>query len=113
MKKLLLIFVLTIISKALYADTLWCTGKILNTYVSAGSGVFVKPDWGDWKLLCGLDGSRHSIGTETCQAWLSLAQVSIAADKRLTIKLENVSGECSTQANNGSFPKPVYVQLVK
>ena len=113
MKKLISTLLLLLLSKSVFAETLWCTGKILNTYVSSGSGVFVKPDWGNWKLLCGLDGSRNEISTETCQAWLSMAQVSIAADKAVTIKLEDVSGECSTQADNGSFPKPVYVQLVK
>lgn len=113
MKKFLYTIALIIFSKPVFAETLWCTGKILNTYVSAGSGVFVKPDWGNWKLLCGLDGSRNAISTETCQAWLSFAQISVAADKDLTIKLENVTGECSTQADNGGFPKPTFVQLVK
>jgi hypothetical protein len=96
-----------------YSDTLWCTGKITNTYVAANSGLYIKPGWGDWKYLCNLNGSYNSIETTTCNAWLSMAQVSIAADKDLIIKLDNVTGTCETQGDNGSFPKPTYVQLKK
>ena len=42
-----------------------------------------------------------------------MVQVSIAADKDLIIILENATGTCETQGNNGFFPKPAYVQLKK
>lgn len=111
------LFITLFISSLSYGEetnsTLWCKGKITNSYVSSSSGLFVKPSWGGWKQLCNLDGNFNSISTETCNSWLSMAQISIAADKDIIIKLEDVSGQCSNQEDNSGFPKPTYVQLVK
>jgi len=114
MKKIMFLcgFLLMISSQS-YGATLWCKGKVLNLYVSAGSGLFVKPDWGDWKFLCNLNGSSGGIESQTCNSWLSIAEISMAADKNLIIKLEGVTGTCEEQADNSAFPKPAYLQLIK
>jgi len=75
MKKIALCISMLSISAGISADTIWCTGKITNAYVSSSSGLFVKPDWGEWKRLCNLNGSHNGIETETCNSWLSMAQV--------------------------------------
>lgn len=113
MKKPITLLFTTLISLQPFADTLWCTGKITDVYIHNNSGLYIKPTWGDWKQLCGLDGNINSISSTTCNAWLSIAQVAIAADKDIAIKLEDISGTCEEQPDNGLFPKPTYVRLIK
>ncbi len=96
-----------------YSETLWCEGKIDNLYISSSSGLYVKPDWGDWKRLCNLNGAYNDIDSETCNSWFGIAQIALVADKTITIKVEGANNSCEQLGNNTDFPKPVYVRLNK
>ncbi len=107
------VLALLCISMSAFSEDLICKGKVDNFYISDTSGLYVDPDWGGWKRICSLDSEYNGISTDTCTAWLSAVQIALAADKDLSIKLADASGDCESQADNSGFPKPKYLKVSK
>ena len=99
------------------ATDIWCQGSAKNMYVGSDSSLYFLPPWGNWKKLCKLSqnssGSYYNdISPETCKAWLSMVEISIATGKDLITK-HNTDLTCETLPNNGAFPKPIHIKLVQ
>ena len=108
--KIMLPFLLVILSGVVSAGQTSCDVKVTSLYVEDDGLVTIKTNSrNDWTTICSLSSERMGVGTTTCAMWLSMIRGFEKNSELFRIRYQTDGFTCSDMATYGSSPVPRYV----
>ncbi|WP_137936093.1 hypothetical protein [Chitinivorax sp. B] len=99
------------------AAGLWCTGKILQHYMSENGEFFIRPDWrNDWVQLCNLNSDWRGITPQVCATFFATAKTAVTTKTGTTVAYWDRPGApapaaCNIVPTYQQAPTPGYLML--
>ena len=109
MIKLLGIIGIVTLSCSVSAKTIYCTGKVKNSYIEANGSVNIAGTWhNSWQRICNANGAD----TVNCSLWTSYIATAIQNNLDVTIQYKVASDvACNSLPTYASAPKPNYIMV--
>ncbi|TDF38327.1 hypothetical protein EYS14_11630 [Alteromonadaceae bacterium M269] len=98
------------LSSSVSAKTIYCVGKVENSFIEANGNVHVAGTWhGSWQRIC----NTNDQDAVRCSLWTSYIVTAIQNNLDVTIQYQGVSNEtsCSSLPTYASAPQPNYIMV--
>jgi hypothetical protein len=109
----LIVVAATLHSLAASAGTIWCQGKITNTYVDAGGSLFIQGVWrNDYTMLCSIKSVWKGIDPVVCMGWMGIALTATSKQQEVIVYYADPTAvACNTLPTYSNAPGPIYLML--
>lgn len=106
--KNLLLMIAVVASAGANAESIYCEGKIDNSYITNGGDVVIRGDWRDhWTKVCNVNDSD----VVKCSLWTSYVTSAVQNNLKVTVSYSNTGYTCSNLPTYTSAPVPAYIMI--
>ena len=109
-KTLILLTLPLITNSVLSAESIFCEGKVKDSWVDHSGTLMINTTWKDFVGLCNMNRPHNNISPETCKSWAGIVLTAITAQKPLRLQYYNLKN-CSDLKSYHASEKPNYVML--